>query len=357
MNLACVEKIAEAVLYEGYMLYPYRASAIKNQQRWNFGVLGPQSCCELNGGADAWMMQTECLLEADASTRLDVEIRFLQIVDRTVGVCTSALSELPADREPQFELVPKLAVSDRDYVPLEEAIERKITLQTLHPQQFTANLHSYFAFPATREVEPLRDENGSIQGVIVREHATVAGSVEVSLKSCRAGLMKLKVCVHNLTPGLTPGELSQSEKRHEALMRSLVSAHTILGVEDGQFVSLLEPPDDMKEIAANCTNTGTWPVLVGERGSRAAILSSPIILYDYPEIAPESPGSLFDGTEIDEILSLRILTMTEDEKREMRQGDDRTRQILERTEQMPPEQFMKLHGVLRGLQPSGREVL
>ena len=85
------------------------------------------------------------------------------------------------------------------------------------------------------------------------------------------------------------------------------------------------------------------------------MLSSPIILYDYPQIAPESPGDLFDGTEIDEILALRILTLTEDEKKEMREADDRSRQILERTEAMPVEHFMKLHGVLRGLRPADEE--
>jgi hypothetical protein len=79
------------------------------------------------------------------------------------------------------------------------------------------------------------------------------------------------------------------------------------------------------------------------------MLSSPIILYDYPQIAPESPGDFFDGAEIDEILSLRIMTMTEEEKREMRESDERTRQILERTETLPEEQLMKLHGALRGL--------
>jgi len=78
-------------------------------------------------------------------------------------------------------------------------------------------------------------------------------------------------------------------------------------------------------------------------------LSSPIILYDYPQIAPESSGDLFDGTEIDEILSLRIMTLTDEEKREMRESDVRARQILERTESLPVDQLMKLHGVLRGL--------
>ena len=81
------------------------------------------------------------------------------------------------------------------------------------------------------------------------------------------------------------------------------------------------------------------------------MLASPIILYDYPSIAPESTGNLFDATEIDEILSLRILTHTDEEKREMRESDDRVRELLERTESMPDEQFIKLHGILRGLGP------
>ena len=83
--------------------------------------------------------------------------------------------------------------------------------------------------------------------------------------------------------------------------------------------------------------------------------ASPIILYDYPQIAPESAGDLFDGTEIDEILALRILTMTDAEKLEVRNGDDRARRILERTEMLPPEHFQKLHGALRGLRASSRE--
>ena len=93
---------------------------------------------------------------------------------------------------------------------------------------------------------------------------------------------------------------------------SLVSAHTILGVENGEFLSLLEPPTGFEELARNCENRGIWPVLAGDDAT--TMLSSPIILYDYPQIAPESAGNLFDATEIDEILSLRILTLTDEEK-------------------------------------------
>jgi hypothetical protein len=139
----------------------------------------------------------------------------------------------------------------------------------------------------------------------------------------------------------------QPSSREDALQNSLVSTHAILNVQEGEFVSLLEPPQHLRDLASACQNVGAWPVLVGDQGQRDTMLSSPIILYDYPQIAPESPGALFDGTEIDEILSLRILTLTDEEKLEMAQGDGRARQILERTECMPPEQFMKMHGALR----------
>lgn len=132
-------------------------------------------------------------------------------------------------------------------------------------------------------------------------------------------------------------------------MHSMVSTHTILGVRDGEFVSLLDTPDEFRQAANGCQNIGTWPVLVGEPGEKETMLSSPIILYDYPQIAPESAGNLFDGTEIDEILTLRILALTDQEKREMRSVDERARQILERTEALTPEHLMKLHGAVRGL--------
>ncbi|MDX6710880.1 MAG: hypothetical protein QOH96_1896, partial [Blastocatellia bacterium] len=131
--------------------------------------------------------------------------------------------------------------------------------------------------------------------------------------------------------------------------------HTILSVREGEFVSLLDPPDECCEAAALCQNTGTYPVLVGEDGARDCILSSPIILYDYPQIAPESAGELFDGTEIDEILTLRIMTLTDEEKHEMRGADERARQILERTEMLPAEQLIKMHGAMRSLKPKEKD--
>jgi len=351
MNLDCVEKIAEAVLYEGYMLYPYRASAVKNQQRWNFGVLCPRSYSEQQEGSDAWMMQTECLLDANASTRLSVEVRFLQIVNRTIGKFPQPLHDLPEAAEPECELVDKLIAGGKTFTPWQEAMERKLIITDLNPAAFTLHRHSLFEFRARRELESITDQDNMKAGVVIREWKTLSGVVEIGLKQCRDALFKATVRVRNLTPY----ELPQHESRADALMHSFVSAHIILGAEGGRFVSQLDPPDELRNLSSECRNIGAWPVLVGEVGARDRMLSSPIILYDYPQIAPESPGSLFDGTEIDEILSLRILTMTDDEKQEMRQSDERARQILERTENMAPEQFMKLHGVLRGLRPLAEE--
>jgi len=279
MNWKLIEDIASAVLYEGYLLYPYRASALKNQQRWNFGVLYPRGYAEQQSGADACCSQTECLVRVQVDAKLSVRLRFLQLG------------------------------------PQGNVVERDITLSSLCLSELPCRL-------ATTE--------------------PAASLIEVEAVLVDRDLYKLRVTVSNTSS-------HDGSTRDEALNHSLLSAHSILGIEGGEFISLLDPPDELRDVAGACKNIGTWPVLVGEDGQRDAMLSSPIILYDYPKIAPESPGALFDGTEIDEILTLRIMTLTDEEKLEIGRSDERAREILERTESMPQEQFMKMHGVVRSL--------
>ena len=343
MNFYRVEKIAEAVLYEGYMLYPYRPSSVKNQQRWNFGVLCPRSYCELQQGSEAWMMQTECLIKTTASTRFVAKVRFLQIVRRTVGKLRTMGGQEREGVDPEFDLVDRLEVGGRVYQPWEEAVEREHTSSPMDPATLSFLSPLYLTFPAGRQFEYLQDEQERAVGVLVRDCEALTASVQFDSAPCRNGVVKVTVRVHNLT-SFDPRETSI---REEAVKFSLVSAHTMLGVEEGEFLSLLDPPTGFEDLVGECRNIGTWPVLIGDQAE--TMLSSPIILYDHPQIAPESAGNLFDSTEIDEILSLRILTLTDDEKQEMRQSDERAREILERTENMPEEQFMKLHGILRGL--------
>jgi hypothetical protein len=343
MNLAMVEKIAKAVLYEGYLLYPYRPSAVKNQQRWNFGVVYPCSYSQAQVGSDRWMIETECLVEGkERRSVLEVRVRFLQLAERSIG---QRIEPLAGEH---FQLVESLEVNGKLFHPWQEAVEREITL----PLRRLADLSSEplvepFTLPAEKHVEPLYDSSGQTVGIIIRAQRLIRGAIVVSAKPVGDTVSRISVRIQNETPL----EVSEGLNRESALLRSLVSTHTILGIEDGAFVSALDPPESWRELAADCHNLGTWPVLVGEEGQRDTMLSSPIILYDYPQIAPESAGDLFDGTEIDEILSLRIMTLTEEEKREVRQSDERARELLERTETLPMEQLMKLHGVLRGMRP------
>ncbi len=74
-----------------------------------------------------------------------------------------------------------------------------------------------------------------------------------------------------------------------------------------------------------------------------------IILEDHPAIAPESPGALYDATEIDEILALRTAALTDEEKREARGTDDRAAAVIDLADTMPPEVLERLHGAVRSL--------
>lgn len=329
MNLALVEQIAKAVLYEGYMLYPYRPSSVKNRQRWNFGVLHPRAYSELQGSEEAFSMQTECLVCGSANAVFEMRLRFLHLQVRSTRQAFAVASESIPDG-------------------WQEAIEREVSAgeYTLEKLCHETLRHRFaFASACRTDTGPHGGQNPGSESV-VRQQMAIEGTIEVSAEELLENLFKITTSVFNVTPLESP-----IANRDHALLHSLVSAHTILGINPGEFVSLLEPPAEFQQFAAACRNVGCWPVLVGEAGQRDTMLASPIILYDYPQIAPESAGDLFDGTEIDEILSLRIMTLTEEEKREIRQSDERARQILERTEAMPAEQFMKLHGAVRGLRP------
>ena len=334
MNRPLVDQIADAVLYEGYLLYPYRPS-VKSRQRWTFGGLYPKEYSEAPGGNDPWVSQTECLVQARRRGRLKVRVRFLQLQLRRVE-----------GREPH---------KGGDLAPggpsaWQEAVEREVETEEHTLGQLIKRPGPYsFIFLAHREEESQTETGQENRGKVVREQQMITGTLEVWAERVADSFVKVTVRVENHTP--LPGAMRGD--RDAAQLRSFASTHAILGVRGCEFVSVIDPPEPCREFAAGCKNIGTWPVLVGEPGSRDTMLSAPIILYDHPQVAPESPGDLFDGTEIDEILTLRILTLTEDEKRAMAQVDARARALLERTESLSPEHLMRLHGTIRGLRPEG----
>jgi hypothetical protein len=342
MNRSLVDRIANAVLYEGYILYPYRPS-VKNRQRWTFGGLYPEAYCQENDG-EAASNQTECLIAGNGRTTFEAVVRFLHLTERIAGETTPALAEWPNGSEPEFRSVPMLRIGEQTFHSWQEAEEREASLDEvtvgtlLNRPRFVP-----FSFPGGRRLEPVRDQSGKIAGVLVREQQAIEGGIEVRAAEVEEGLYRLTLRVVNRTQMVASGTLS----RDAALLRSLVSTHAILGVREGAFVSLLDPPDRWREAAAACRNAAVWPVLVGEEGQTDTMLAAPIILYDYPQVAPESPGDFFDGTEIDEMLTLRILTLTDDEKRAMSALDERARALLARTETLASEQMLGLHGTMR----------
>lgn len=298
-----VEQIARAVLYEGYLLYPYRRSSSKNKQRWNFGVLYPEAWTTAQTGSDRSSFQMEIPVH-DAHSQLDVTVRFLHLLTQGEG------SEA-----------------------WQEAVEREVTIPGLSLTQLKAEPHRVvFSFPAGVHVS----EN------VIRRQEMVQGEVTVSAAAHDSDLFKLTLQVRNTTA-------LDTIERNEALLLSLASAHAVISARDGELLSVTDPPPGARGLAATCANTGVWPVLVGEEGTHDTVLASPIILYDYPKIAPESAGDLFDGLEIDEILTLRILTLTEAEREEMRNSSDHARAILERAENLSPERLLDMHGAVRGL--------
>jgi hypothetical protein len=335
MSVERARKIADAVLYEGYVLYPYRASSGKNQVRWQFGVLAPREWSAAGGCEHSWS-QTECLIEDEFE--IAGTVRFLQIQSRIV----EQLVDSDAD---SFLKKESLEAEAELWTSWDEAIEREVEFVLSSESSHDERLID-FEFPASRTTEAIVTKSGHRVGRFVRESTTVKGTIRVSaepIEESRA-LRKLHLRIENMTPW------SDASASRDVVMRSsLIGVHALIEAKRGKFVSLIDPPEWAKAAAQKCSNVRTWPVMVGEDGDRDVVLSSPIILYDYPQIAPESPGDLYDATEIDEILTLRTTTLTDDEKRQARATDPRAAAIIDRVDDMPPEMLDKLHGALRYL--------
>ncbi|WP_236792778.1 hypothetical protein [Amycolatopsis sp. GM8] len=272
--------IGDALLYEGYLLYPYRASATKNRLRWQFGVLMPPAFASAGHGEYA-DCHTECLLEPGGDAVLRLRLRFLQAKER-----------------PEFD----------------EVVEREIDA-----------------------VLPV-GESGTVPFTV----DGLRGEIRVRFDALPGpyGGLRVRAEIANTTSWSPP-----EPTREQALRHALLAAHLVLVAEPGRFLSLLDPPEWAAPAAQACRNERLWPVMIAED----AMLASPIILYDYPSVAPESAGELFDGTEIDEILTLRTMALTEDEKREARETDERARALIDRVDGMPPELLDRLHGTIRQL--------
>ncbi|WP_431676958.1 hypothetical protein [Kitasatospora sp. KL5] len=336
-RFAGARQIADAVLFEGYVLYPYRASSAKNRLRWQFGVLVPPGFGE--GSGEHPDQCTELLVEPRRGATISAELRFLRVQRRTV----QRLRE-----DGGHEDTEALELADRVLTPWDEGAEERVQLSATVDELLAGEVAVPVHCPARTEIEAVREgEDGRTVGRTVRRCAQVDGVLRVRLQPLPGpyAAYRLRAVVENTTVWTAGPE----EGREEALAHSLVSAHLLLGLDSGSFVSMTDPPEWAKEAVAECRNRRTWPVLAGDDGRADVVLSSPIILEDHPQVAPESPGSLYDGTEIDEILALRTSALTEREKREARGTDERAGAAVDLADSLPPEVMERLHGAVRAL--------
>jgi hypothetical protein len=314
--------VADAVLYEGYLLYPYRANSRKNQSRWQFGVLGPQGAAQAGIGEDD-SLSGQVLLRPHGEAAVTVVVRFLQLQRR------SAERDLGDGR---FEPVDELVAGPRSWLSWDEAVERELSFGPFEIGLLDAPQAHPIVVPAGTDVEPV--EGSRLVRARRELHAELALATEPD-----DGLLRLTMAVHNTAPGV--GD------KDAAIAVSLIGTHLIAEVTDGEFVSLLEPPAAAANAVARCRQNRCFPVLAGSPGDYDLVLVSPIILYDHPEIAEQSEGALYDATEIDEILTLRVMTMTDEEKAAARATDRLAAEIIDRCDSMSPQAMLNLHGVRR----------
>jgi hypothetical protein len=331
-----VGAVADAVLFEGYLLYPYRASAQKNRLRWQFGVLTPDV-----DGTEPTRNRTECLLEPGhgGGGRLHVRLRFLQLEARSL-------------RTPDGRDVSVLDVDGRRHLGFAEGVTRQVDAVLDVAELLRGECTVPIRLPGARRIELLRDATGTVAGSLHRESWPVTGRLVASATDLPGPYLVHRLRLDVVNDGACPPGAS----REEVLRTALIAAHTLLAACPGTFLSLTDPPRWARQMATDCVNEHTWPVLAGPEDRTDLLLSSPIILGDHPWLAPESTVDLFDSLENDEILTLRTLVLTDEEKSEARATDPRAARIIDAVEAMPPEVLERLHGAIRSMRGVGTDI-
>jgi hypothetical protein len=342
-HLAHARRVADAILFEGYLLYPYHKAAQKNQVRFQWGVLMPPGYAAVDPNEPS-ASQTECLVECGDAAEVRVLVRFLHLRRRVAQAVSPETGEL---RD-----VDTLYVDGTEYTSWDEAAETEQRMTVQVSALLAEDKDMKFHIASGQAAQELTDSRGRLAGCLVRSWCALDGAIRLHAERVAGPYqaLRLRVQVANCT---TP--LAEVQVRSEGLRHALIAAHSLIGIPGGAFLSMTDPPEWGAAEVAACQNTGTWPVLAGPEDCRDLMLSSPVILYDHPEIAAESAGNLFDGTEIDEILTLRTLTLTDAEKRQARATDSRAAELMDRLDDLPPEMLERMHGAIRYLRsaPAG----
>ena len=295
--------VADAVLYEGYRLHPYRAPVAEDQLRWQVGVVGPAGARARGRGEDS-RMSADCLLDVVPGATVDVQLRFLQHQARTIWQLRAVPGEQPA-----YAPVAELTCDAQTWRSWGEAVEHAVELPGLRVHDLLEEpAELRIEIPGGGECDALQDEDGALIGKVARERWPLTGVLRVGARR-HGPVVVLQLRFENLgtwVPELAGGR--DGGRSDRALWASFLSTHMVAAVRDGQFLPLNDPPEWAASMAAGCESHRCWPVLVGSPGDREVVLASPVVLHDWPEV-----GALVDSISVDELLALRSMTPSEGE--------------------------------------------
>ncbi len=322
LNSASVlENLTKTVLYEGYSIFPYHRTSVKNLKPIPFGVIYPEQYHSHHLNAPA-RMKTECIVNAQKNTVVNITVRFLHLI-------TTKIFQQIDNENTSFP--------DEGW----QTIERQINSGDLIISEIIGNKKVFpIDFDSIEEDKNIYDQNNVLKEKQSNSVLKITGNVVIEAFSVENidNTFRISIIVSNDTSLIT----AESISRDEVFQQSFLSTNTILKVNNGAFVSDQNPSEELKEIVAQCEKIGTWPILIDE--SNTTMLSSPIILYDYPKINAHSKLDLFDSLEIEEMLILQLSAMSDSEKQQIAERDGKMREMLDKASQVTSEELLNLHG-------------
>ncbi|MDQ6843719.1 MAG: hypothetical protein M3Z92_05095 [Bacteroidota bacterium] len=331
-----LENLTRTLLYEGYSLFPYHRNAIKNQKPIPFGVVYPADYNAFNMHAHS-EMHTDCIVTGDGDLMINVTVRFLHLKKTEVFQINAGADS----DENNFSPIYEISVNGELYQAGWQTIERKINSGDLRIGQLVDNPKTLsISFDKVFKSKFIWDLNGEITGKQIISILPIEGTV--TIKAIPVENMENAYRVIVFITNSTPVENANEISRDEISRQSFLSTNTILNTTTGEFISLQNPGEKWVSIIEQCQNKGTWPILIDENNK--TLLSSPIIVYDYPKINPRSNGDLFDSLEIEEALILHFSVMSDEEKNKIAQSDEKLRSMLNKVGQVTPNEIINLHG-------------
>ena len=329
-----LENLTSTLLYEGYSLYPYYRSAVKNQKPIPFGVVFPKQYNEHNEHAHS-IMQTECIVQENDAL-INIQVRFLHLI-------TIKIFEAENKNKESFQPVYSLNVNNKYYQYGWQTIERKIDAGALLISDLIEEKTIRFHFDKSEEEEIIDDEHNNIAGKKINFLSAINGTIIIHAVLLKDLQNSFKITVQILNN--TPIENANSLTRDDILTQSFLSTHTILNAKNGKFISHQDPDEQYKQVIDKCENPHCYPILIDVDDT--ILLSSPIALYDHPQINPLSSGDLFDSTEIEEALLLHVGMLSEDEQNRIGQTDEKLKAMLNKVNNLTPQELINFHSYLK----------